>query len=314
MDLASRLKIKNNEHIILGNSIEKILSDIRTLFSYKNFKPIIQFSYAEKSFHVDYSSYFKNNTLAFLYSVDKKNVSVTPLLFSDKNKTQCGENFLYFLKESNALSNIAFDFNNDTFCQFFTDFVRITHEINTIEQQITGLKRKIKFAKNTLKMQPFFKLLPRINDFCIDSFLCKEFNIQTNNNTPTEDNILELKKHILTTVNTDFIRFNFVKYEQTRYSMEFIVLKMAISTTNGRITVKTKNKVLTSKKSINKILGQQFLFNNKIVNKSNIENNIHLKTFFGNNFLNEYSDNTISFELINKKIKALKTANLIHEF
>ena len=184
--LISELKLKRQQTKEYEDSLMKIQKETIDLFSYNGFKPTFELIesgildiYIEepKSFIIGYSDLFKeNNTVSFHYNVSEDKVSVRPFVISQQRDDTQVEYFEKFLKTVINLNQNAFNFDNQSLFNDLTHYIELKKEIKNNKIKIESLLKTIRLEKDNQKLTKFYNILPHINNFCIDSFLCEKFN------------------------------------------------------------------------------------------------------------------------------------------
>jgi hypothetical protein len=315
MTLEEQREVINKEIEVFDKKLKNILSIISNAYTYKHFKPKIRFFDSIKKISVEYSEYFEeNNVIVFIYSFINNIIEIEPNISAQGHKYQSNEKLLYLLNNTSEISKIAYQFDTNGMEKLFSKYLIIHEARKNVLVNFKILSRKIKFKENEIAMKPLFFLFPKLNSFCIDSFLCDKYKISYIDK-PNEKNLKELKATVKNK-KTDRLHdvYHFISYKQERSHISFFTIMLSVCFDNGTFLLKSAGKTVSSKEEINQELSNQFTFNNEIVNFKSINNNTHLKSFFSKDFLTYKTKTCISFKKVLSKIHYLKTSNSIHEF
>ena len=326
--LISELKLKRQQTKEYEDSLMKIQKETIDLFSYNGFKPTFELIesgildiYIEepKSFIIGYSDLFKeNNTVSFHYNVSEDKVSVRPFVISQQRDDTQVEYFEKFLKTVINLNQNAFNFDNQSLFNDLTHYIELKKEIKNNKIKIESLLKTIRLEKDNQKLTKFYNILPHINNFCIDSFLCEKFNIKFNIK-PNRKNLKDLKLAILKEnkgiPNACDIQYDFIVHHKKSKQINFTIYTLYISTMNAKLKLETYyGDDITSKKGINKTLSEQFLYNDTLVCYESIKKNKPFNNFVEQVF-QKYSTGTyLSFDRIEKNLHFLTTPQKINSF
>ena len=91
-------------------------------------------------------------------------------------------------------------------------------ELKKLSDSTTRLLENIEQEKITLDLNEFYKQLPKIKSFCIDTFLCEKFNIKFDIK-PNRKNIRDAKQSVINSIK-DAV-YEFLTYRRSKYAIVF---------------------------------------------------------------------------------------------
>lgn len=279
--LKNELNQLENDKQVENKTLDIYLKDLTNLFFFnnKNFKydyksgqELILISYPLCYGDLNYKITYAANELRISFD---SNCSVKSLNI-EENDININDYYEFITR----LNKFIFNIDRNLIIKNMINIKSNQKSINKINQKIKKLKEEITLVENNKEFNTIEKVLPNFENFCIDSFLCDQYNVDYVNK-PTTKNISDLKKQIIKFNKEKVFSFLVKKIEKDYiiFQEEYLVVKK-----NGVFYLRGTNR---SKKSINESLSKQFYVNGKIATKDNFDKSKMFYTLFPEALLNK---------------------------
>lgn len=277
-DLKSKLNQKIKDQNIHNKIIEESVFDILDLFTYKNFEVKYDYKSGQELVLITYElpkylKGFSEITYRITYAAEELRISLDnnyhiKMLNIEENEKNINDYYNFIIE----LNKFVFNIDRKFIIHSMIEIKSNQKKVNKINKEIKNLNEEITIIENNKEFNVIEKVLPSFNNFCIDSFLCDQYNINYKD-TPTKEDISELKKSIKKGSEKTF---SFLVKLLNNNSITFKEIYLIVKN-NGTLYIKGGER---TKKGINETLSKQFFVNGILANKNNFDKSKLFYTLF----------------------------------
>jgi hypothetical protein len=274
------------------NSIEcKINSLTRSFgmhFTKGNIQPECKLNSNTKSFTIDFSKNFDKtdklfHEIHFNFAFNSNEIRIIPhILFQTYSKTIQNDKsktiFSEFMSQLNSVQEITYAFDSTFVKSSITHIKSLIKRLNTAKQDIKTLEEEVIRAENVKTFSTIHKVMPFIEEFCLDSYLCKEFSIPFDEK-PTKKEIKAVISYLIERSNVKGLGFSreFIVREQDGEEISIATCTVNFDKEKEKLYVtnflNNGAHKITTKKGMNEMLSKQFYFDNSLMTKNKIKDN-----------------------------------------
>ena len=241
---------------------------IRNIFSTSILKPYLRTN--RESTRSNLSIEFTNSCFSIYFRctlVNKgKGVEIVESINYEENIAQVknsnnNDSFSYLTKVANKISELKENLTEEVIFKVLTftrNYLiterRYNKEINEFDDEMILLKKQVEVDKIKQIFVP-------IENFCINTFLCKKTNVEIKGSKPSRQEVSEMKE-LVSNFSHDFIVMYFKK-------SEMFFEKVTVKFYGKDLYVSYQNKTLPSLKSINEVLSQQITYRGELLTYKN---------------------------------------------
>jgi hypothetical protein len=298
-------KIENKKNVIstIKDTVQKYLLELSQEFEVLNVKPKVTFNENNTYFKLDYSNligYSGNSNLEFKLCLEAGDVKIISNVTFQNNKTYINatesiEEIINFSNNIHFIKELLTTFDKDSLLIKLNFLKCYKKNIKNSQLIIEDLNNNLIEEKNKSKFILIEKIFPTIGTFCIDSFLCKRFNIKFSEN-PSRDNIKQLKNIIIDSndgerINSFNEKITFIIKNQKGTSIEFDSVNLHFNS-DGTFDL-YHGKSIKTKKGINELLSNQFYYKKELITQDD-------SFSFNNKKMSKLINNSIDINEIHK--------------
>jgi hypothetical protein len=254
---------------------------------------------------------FGSAKLLLTFNIAKRNNKLSLLKkvsYKSKLNSSIEEELNALMFVNNKLENINSSEESKTFIlNIINEFYKSKKEVNKLKNKIELLNTKLIIEKNKIFIDPVMTFAPKINDFCIDKFLCDHFEIKYDKK-PKKEDLEKLTKHVIDNINEiqeEALWFYTWITDTNGFYFQEVPLYISLKDCDSiSLSLETQQSIETTTKSINKFLLNQFSYKNEFVTQYNVCSIETLSNFIGRGFV-PYKDTPVVFkeEILVNKIK-----------
>jgi hypothetical protein len=319
MDLKKQLKNNNVNIKNIKIKLNKIEKEIKYLLIYNGVFPSFNYDYKNMISSLTYNINLNSNelTITTSYLINNNDLML-------KNITNLKDNYISIEKNlqimdiqkeiialSNSVSTEKIIYLLGEYHTYFVKKIELNSEKYEIENNIRMSTKDTKFFK-------FQEIFPYVENFCIDSFLCKKYGVDFNEK-PSIENRKELKLKIIESSkmhNKKIENITFIVCKK-HSNFEGLVFNNKILTINikkGTYCLGSGKNKQTSKIKINESLQKQISYNNKTISRDVLCSQKCLIDFFGVDFMKFKRIGYLEFNYILNELPRLHIKNKVSNF
>jgi hypothetical protein len=284
------IELRNAEYDLeqVNDKLSALSYEISLLFKIGEKVPNNTIKESSKIFCLDFTTIADRRTISFDFSQAKKEIRIKPNLeiqyYNSAMEIQESKKYMEsFSNILNQINNTVYDFDETLMHEYFKTIKDDIKIKNNLVKQIEIIKNDIIKIEKSKEFNVLELVIPKIKEFCINSFLCDKYGI-TYEGTPDRKNVKVLKETIMKNLIDKTTEF--LIYEQNAEIICFQALTLTECKETGDVTINHNYKNNKSKKFINNILAEQFKYDNKFISKEDMIRN----SLFEQSKVNQHSN------------------------